>query len=354
MSAQPATKWAEENEIPVTPLSIVKDSRAQAGGEFVLPPPIDIADLLTADLPEPTELVSGLLHKGSKMVIGGGSKSFKTWALLDLALSVASGTEWWGCGTTQGRVLYMNFEIQNFFFRKRFGEVLAAKGSNVSPGQFMYSGLRGKSANLGDLMPGIIATLKTADYSLIVIDPIYKALGDRDENKAGDIASLLNEIEKLAVETGAAAVFGHHYSKGNQGKKESIDRIGGSGVFARDPDTVLTMTRHAVEDAFTVDAVLRNFPPMEPFVIRREHPLMVRDETLLPTALKLVGPSQQKFTDDDILASIGGVPMTTTAWQRDAYSRCAISESNFHVRRRKLLAKGLIQRVGKEWIKTVK
>ena len=58
---------------------------------------------------------------------------------------------------------------------------------------------------------------------------------------------MLNEIEALAVETGAAVAFGAHYSKGNQAGKEVIDRIGGSGVFARDPDSILNFTRHEEE-----------------------------------------------------------------------------------------------------------
>jgi len=37
------------------------------------------------------------------------------------------------------------------------------------------------------------------------------------------------------VKTGAAVGFGAHYSKGNQAGKEAIDRVSGSGVFARDP-----------------------------------------------------------------------------------------------------------------------
>src|SRR5206468_1121617 len=86
---------------------------------LMLLPPIDATLLLTADLATPAELVSQILHRGSKLVIGGGSKSFKTWTLLDLAVSVATGTEWWGFQTTQGRVLYMNFEIQDAFFKAR-------------------------------------------------------------------------------------------------------------------------------------------------------------------------------------------------------------------------------------------
>ena len=90
----------------------------------------------------------------------------------------------------------------------------------------------------------------------------------------------------LSVETEAAVVFGAHFAKGNASSKESIDRMSGSGVMARDPDSILIMTKHAEENSFTIDPTLRNFPQLEPFVVRREHPLMVRDATLDPANLK--------------------------------------------------------------------
>jgi len=90
----------------------------------------------------------------------------------------------------------------------------------------------------------IISRAQNGGYALIILDPVYKCMGHRDENAAGDIGSLLNEVERLAVQTGAAVVFGAHFSKGSQAGKESIDRVSGSGVFARDPDSILTLTRH--------------------------------------------------------------------------------------------------------------
>jgi hypothetical protein len=321
--------------------------------KIVLEWPIDAVELLGSSLPRPPELICGILHQGSKMVIGGGSKSFKTWVLVDLAVSVATGTNWWGFKTTQGRVLYMNWEIQDVFFRDRINDVCIAKKCALKPGQLDYWGLRGKGADLGSLMDDIITMIKNRGYSLIIFDPIYKGLGDRDENKAGDIASLLNEIESLAVKTGAAVVFGHHFSKGNQAAKESIDRIGGSGVFARDPDTVITMTKHNEEEAFTVESVLRNFPPIEPFVVRRVHPLMVRDDTLDPKDLKKPGRTQQKYSDDDILEPLKDGGKTTTQWFREL-KVIGISESGFHVRVRDLKARGLVTKEGKKWVKTAK
>jgi len=71
----------------------------------------------------------------------------------------------------------------------------------------------------------------------------------------------------LAVTTGAAVALAGHFSKGNASAKESIDRISGSGVLARDPDSLITFTRHEEQDAFTVEMTLRNLAPVEPFVV---------------------------------------------------------------------------------------
>ena len=137
--------------------------------------------------------------------------------------------------------------------------------------------LRGHATDFSALIPKILGRIRDTGYSLILIDPIYKGLGARNENDAGDIASLLNEVEQLAAKSGAAAVFGAHFSKGNQAGKESIDRIGGSGVFARDPDVILTMTPHEEDDAHVIDLTLRALPPVKPFVVRWCESIFITD-----------------------------------------------------------------------------
>jgi hypothetical protein len=146
--------------------------------------------------------------------------------------------------------------------------------------------LRGFATDFSELIPKILLRIKECRYSLIVLDPIYKGLGKRDENKAGDIASLCNEIEQLAVQSGAAVVFGAHYSKGNQAAKEAIDRIGGSGVFARDPDVILTMTPHEEKDSYVVDLTLRALPQVEPFVVQWRGVQFERNNDADPTRLR--------------------------------------------------------------------
>ena len=81
------------------------------------------------------------------------------------------------------------------------------------------------------------------------------------------MAGLYNVIDQYADHLRGSFVLIHYASKGNQSGKDSIDRISGSGVFARDPDSIVTMTKHEEDGAFVVEPVLRNLPPIEPFCV---------------------------------------------------------------------------------------
>jgi len=301
---------------------------------------VDASVFSAAPIPKPPELIAGMLHCGSKLVLGGGSKSFKTWTLLDVALSVSHGRQWLGRDTAAGRVLYCNFEIQDWSWQSRLNAVAAAKAIEIEPGRLVLSNLRGKAANFNLLLPQIADAIKQ-DFALVILDPIYKLYGHTDENKAGDVAALLNAVEDLAVESGAAVAFGAHFSKGNQATKESIDRISGSGVFARDPDSLLVFTRHEEQDAFTVEATLRDFPPAPPFVVRWTYPLMVADDSLDPSKLKQAGGRKREHTEGELLAILPPGGLITTAWQEAAATE-GISRSTFYRLKRSLETAGRV------------
>ena len=78
--------------------------------------------------------------------------------------------------------------------------------------------------------------------------------------------------------------------------------MSGSGVFARDPDSLLNLTAHAEnEQCYTLDATLRNFPPMEPFVVEWRFPLFERRNDLDPARLKKPAGRPPKYTADGLL-----------------------------------------------------
>lgn len=293
----------------------------QAPPPAPLPEIKDVSDFLAVTLKLPDELIHGILHRGGKLAIGGGSKTYKTWNFVDLALSVAYGHQWLQFPTTQGRVLYVNFEIQEPFFQQRLQKVASAKGITLSKAHLDVWNLRGFASCYTTTIPKMAEAAKTRNYSLIIIDPIYKLYGETDENSANQVGKLLNAIESLAVQSNAAVAFGAHYSKGNQAAKEAIDRISGSGVFARDPDAILNFTKHQDADSFTVESTLRNHKPIEPFVVTWGFPLFICNDELDPADLKQQSPTKQKYYQPaDLLSPIldrdSSNPVSLSEWAR--------------------------------------
>jgi hypothetical protein len=314
-----------------------------------LPPIDDGAELIAKPIILPDDVIESVLHRGGKGSLGGASKAFKTWMLIDLAACVAAGKPWLGkFPTKRGRVLYINLEIQSGFFAKRLKTVCDESQIRLETGYVRVWNLRGYACDLSILLPRLLLGIGHDEYVLIIIDPVYKVLGNRVENDAGAIATLLNEIDSLTVKTGAAAMFGAHYSKGNQAAKEPIDRVGGSGVFARDPDTLLNFTRHEEENCFRVDATLRNHPPIKPFVVRWEYPLMVVDNLLDPARLKLHGAALQKCAAADV-AELLTEPRTAGELKETAMEDLAISAATFDRRFRTLKKDGTIRKAGNKW-----
>ncbi len=89
----------------------------------ILPPPLPDVEFLeefAANVPAPpAQVIEGMLHQGCKMILGGTSKSNKSWCLLDLAISVASGQPWWGRRTVKVPVVYINFELHRWAIGQR-------------------------------------------------------------------------------------------------------------------------------------------------------------------------------------------------------------------------------------------
>jgi hypothetical protein len=127
---------------------------------------------------------------------------------------------------------------------------------------------RGKENEIVGLASQLRAMTARTGADFLIIDPIYKTYGDREENSNTEMAQVLNELEKLAQDTGAAVLIAAHFPKGNLSGRDAIDRVAGASVFGRDPDALLIMTPHEQADAFTVTPVLRDLPSPDEFVIQ--------------------------------------------------------------------------------------
>lgn len=206
-----------------------------------LPEPEGLEDVWD-NLPELSPcLIDGVLRKGHKMLISGPSKAGKSFLQIELCVSIAEGKKWlkWHC--EQGRVMYVNLELDRASCLHRFKDVYEAMG--IRPNNLRNIdiwNLRGKSVPMDKLAPKLIRRAAKKDYVAIIIDPIYKVITG-DENSADQMANFCNQFDKVCTELGCAVIYCHHHSKGSQGGKKSMDRASGSGVFARDPDALIDL-----------------------------------------------------------------------------------------------------------------
>ena len=201
------------------------------------------------DMPElAPELIHGVLRQGHKMLIAGPSKAGKSFALIEMCIAIAEGHKWLNWQCTQGRVLYVNLELDRASCLHRFRDVYEAL--NIIPkniNNIDIWNLRGKTVPMDKLAPKLIRRAIKKDYIAVIIDPIYKVLTG-DENSADQMAHFTNQFDKVATELGCSVIYCHHHSKGAQGGKKSLDRASGSGVFARDPDALIDLIELELTD----------------------------------------------------------------------------------------------------------
>jgi RecA-family ATPase len=298
-----------------------------------LPDIIHLGQLLDKPQEIPQPLIKGLLYRGCKMVLGSSSKGRKSWVLIDLGMSCASGRPWLGFPVIKGRVLYVNFEMTEWMLIERMQKIADDRGLPLQSirENFDVLNLRGFAADFSTLIPQIITKIKvrSAPYSLIILDPIYKGLGERDENKAGDINDLWNKLEHLCLKTGAALVVCHHFAKSDPWEKEPMDRLSGSGVFGRDPDSLVILTpghfpktkndksegvittRQDKETLLFVDIILRASPPIPPFRLRWNHCHFEREDAQKHVLTYKTGSRADKY--GPILEMMPRLPRTATS-----------------------------------------
>lgn len=256
------------------------------------------------DLPEPEELdalwdnmpdlapplIEGILREGHKMLIAGPSKAGKSFALIQLCISIAEGKPWFGFDCTQGKVLYVNLELDRASCLHRFKDVYEAlEQQPTNIGNISIWNLRGKSLPMDQLAPKLIRRAQKRNYKAVIIDPIYKVITG-DENSADQMANFCNQFDKVCTELKCAVIYCHHHSKGSQTGKRSMDRASGSGVFARDPDALLDLLELELENmnedklqdapidtsqctAWRMEGTLREYPKFKPVDLWFEYPI---------------------------------------------------------------------------------
>lgn len=267
-------------------------------------------------------LIDGVLRQGHKMLVAGPSKAGKSYALIELCCSIAEGKKWMGFNCAQGKVLYVNLELDRASCLHRFKDVYSALDwkpeylSNID-----IWNLRGNSIPMDKLAPKLIRRAAKKNYIAIIIDPIYKVITG-DENSADQMAKFCNQFDKVCTELGCAVIYCHHHSKGGQGNKKSMDRASGSGVFARDPDALLDLIELELADELTEQQINREVCNVcQKWLVRfntdlndySRDDLLVKDKVLAICKRELSDNTLQRMWED--IRAVSKKIRQRTAWR---------------------------------------
>lgn len=232
-------------------------------------------------------VIHGMLREGETMNIIASPKVGKSWFAMRMAISVASGIDWFGFGVEQGHVLHIDNELFENTLCYRYKKVSEALGidSKLFQANIDTISLRGKLRNLSEIGQKF-KTIPRGKYKLVIIDAFYRTLPDgTDENDNGAIARLYNQVDLYAARLGCAFALIHHSSKGNQSGKAITDVGAGAGSQSRAVDTHMIIRPHEIDDVFVMDTAIRSWAPIEPIALTWEWPLFVPTQEVDASAL---------------------------------------------------------------------
>ena len=129
-------------------------------------------------------------------------------------------------------------------------------------GRLVIANLKGETVS----WETVLSMCLRHDCTVAIIDPFYQVarIVETDENQCLDAVKKMKGFARCGVTL--CVVF--HSPKGFSGDRQLIDMISGSSILARFPESVIGLLNHATEKtARVVDAVLRNYPPPEPFAV---------------------------------------------------------------------------------------
>jgi hypothetical protein len=190
-------------------------------------------------------IAQGLLAEGQLAILSAKTGSYKTWIMLQLALSIARGQPYFGLPVKQSGVLYIDEENGADEIQRRIA--MLDRTHTATPNFYYTDRLGVKLDDYGNegWYNAVTAYLNEhTDIRLIIIDAYRRVVGV-DEDDAGEVAAFFDKITQLVKNFNVTILFAHHNRKGNpqNGGNEDIDELRGSSDLVNVMDVVLGLKR---------------------------------------------------------------------------------------------------------------
>lgn len=166
--------------------------------------------------PKQEELViEDVLRAGELMLFTAPPKAGKSFAMLNLALSICNGIPWFGNATKEHDVLYINFEQSRSAFLNRLHFIASQLGVAASTEKLGFLNLRGTTMSPLEMAQFIAKRVQGAkklenhDYKAIIIDPVASILHSPKAtrlNGGTPEQTLMQMLDSITSLTGCAVI----------------------------------------------------------------------------------------------------------------------------------------------------
>lgn len=224
---------------------------------------VSAVDLQKKEIPPIRWIVQDLIPAGLS-ILASPPKFGKSWAVLQMGLSVAYGGSFLGYRCNKAGVLYLALEDGERRLKGRMNKIL---GPTPAPAGFDFT------TAAPTLSTGLLDVLETYlkqhnDNGLILIDTLQKV---RDVGGSRDVYgrdySDVGALKKLADSRNVALVLVHHLNKGKDDGDPFV-RISGTNGLTGAADTMLVMTKAKRNEETTTLAVTGRDVEMQELILQ--------------------------------------------------------------------------------------
>ena len=158
-------------------------------------------------------IVEKLFSAGSVSVVYGLPGCKKTWTMLDCGITVNAGADWLGFKTARSVVLIVDEERGERRLKRRLGATL--RGHSIGKGEtkIFCTSLSGLELMKEAERAALERLVTDTGAKFVIIDSLIDVLIGGDENKSGDIQTVMRGLRHIAEKNQCAVVVIHHPNK---------------------------------------------------------------------------------------------------------------------------------------------
>ncbi|QSR35215.1 hypothetical protein CFI10_09435 [Marinobacterium iners] len=181
-----------------------------------------VGDLVTA--PKPLEwTIRGVIEHGTLTLLFGESGGGKSYVTLSMALSVATGLDWYGNAVKQGPVVYIAGEGHSGISRR--AKAWSIENNADLTGVPMVVSSRAVLFEDAGSLNGLITEIDAMPEppKLVIIDTLARAAAGLEENSAKDMGMFIAKCDDIKHRYGCTVLVVHHtgLSDGNRARGSS-------------------------------------------------------------------------------------------------------------------------------------